>query len=105
MLEGAIERKVKDRFKSTGWFFRKVTYQGRRGSPDQWFFGPGARMCIIEFKATGKKPRTQQRLEHQRFLECGIKIYVVDSLESGYALHAALEKNRAARLEKMAEFI
>lgn len=92
MLEGAIVKKVKERFKSTGWFSRKVVYQARRGAPDDWFFGPGPTFCIIEFKRTGAKPKLQQRLEHERFRALGIEIHVVDSIESGYALHARLER-------------
>jgi hypothetical protein len=92
VLESYVVDKVKKRFESTGWLHRKVTYQGRRGAPDDWFFGTGARMIIIEFKKPLKKPKLQQTMEHDRFRERGFKVYVVDNVDSGYALHARLEE-------------
>lgn len=92
MLESYIVDKVKARFKSTGWISRKMMYQGRRGAPDDWFFGPGARLIIIEFKQHLKKPNIQQRKEHERLIERGFRVFVVDSVEAGYKLHADLER-------------
>lgn len=92
VLEGYVVDKVKARFESTGWLHRKVVYQGRRGAPDDWFFGPGARLVIIEFKKPRKKPKIHQAREHNRFRALGFKVYVVDNVEAGYALHARLEE-------------
>ena len=91
-LESHIVDKVKKRFASTGWISRKMTYQNRRGAPDDWFFGYGARLIIIEFKQLGKKPKLQQSKEHERLIERGFRVFVVDSIEAGYELHARLER-------------
>lgn len=92
MLEGYIVKKVIARFESTGWLHRKVVYQGRRGAADDWFFGHGGRLVIIEFKRPKKEATLQQSREHDRFRERGFKVYVVNNLESGFALHARLEE-------------
>lgn len=99
MLEGYVVEKVKKRFASTGWISRKMVYQNRRGAPDEWFFGFGARLVIIEFKKPGEKPTKQQHREHKRLRERGFPVYVVDCLEVGFALHARLEREyRASEL-------
>lgn len=95
VLEGYIVDKVKKRFASTGWIHRKMVYQNRRGAPDDWFFGHGARLVIIEFKKPKKSATIQQKREHDRLIERGFKVYVVNSLEQGYALHARLEETWA----------
>lgn len=92
VLEGFVVDKVKKAFESTGWLHRKVVYQGRRGAADDWFFGHNARLIIIEFKKPLKKPNVQQAREHARFRERGFKIYVVDNVDDGLALHARLEE-------------
>lgn len=95
MLEGEVVDKVTKRFESTGWISRKMVYHNRRGSPDKWFFGFGARLIIIEFKRPGKEARIQQRREHARLIERGFKVYVISTIEDGYKLHARLEEMAA----------
>lgn len=91
MLERRIVDKVKKYAAARGWISRKMTYQNRRGAPDDWFFGYGARLIIIEFKQKGKKATKQQSLEHQRLIERGFRVFVVDSVEAGMALFRRLE--------------
>lgn len=92
MLEGYIVKKIIKKFESTGWLHRKVVYQGRRGAADDWFFGYGRRIIIIEFKRPKKDATLQQGREHDRFRERGFPIYVINNLEDGLALHARLEE-------------
>jgi hypothetical protein len=92
MLEGYIVEKIVARFESTGWLHRKVVYQGRRGAGDDWFFGHGERLVIIEFKKPKKDATLQQKREHERFRQRGFKVYVVNNLEDGFKLHARLEE-------------
>ena len=95
MLEGNVVDKVTKRFESTGWIGRKMVYQNRRGSADKWFIGYGARLVIIEFKRPKKGATLQQSREHARLIERGFKVYVVDTIEKGYRLHARLEEIEA----------
>ena len=54
MKEAKIEAYLRRRVKELGGFHRKVTYQGRKGAPDDWCFFPGGRLLIVECKRPGK---------------------------------------------------
>lgn len=92
MLEANVVDKVRKRFHSTGWISRKMKYENRRGAPDIWFFGPGARLIIIEFKRPRKDATIQQKREHERLRALGFLVFTVSTIEQGYALHARLER-------------
>ena len=49
--ENKVEAYLQSEVKRLGGFTRKVVYQGRAGSPDQWAFFPGGRLLIVECKA------------------------------------------------------
>lgn len=53
MKESAVEAHLRKRVKELGGFHRKVVYQGRKGSPDDWCFFPGGRLLIVECKRPG----------------------------------------------------
>lgn len=53
--ESSIENYLRKRVKALGGTHRKVTYQGRKGSLDDWCFFPGGRLLIIECKRPSKK--------------------------------------------------
>lgn len=79
--ESPIERYVQRRAKDFGGFARKVVYQGRSGSADQWCFMPNGLLLQIECKAPGEKPSAMQ-LEEQRLMNAyQFNSYVADSKE------------------------
>lgn len=53
--ESSVESYLRDRVKELGGEHRKVVYQGRKGSLDDWCFFPGGRLLIIECKRPSKK--------------------------------------------------
>jgi len=54
-----------------GWLVRKMTYIGRRGCPDRFFFGHG-QIVMIEFKRPYKDLDANQDREHQRLRAVGL---------------------------------
>ena len=54
MKEAGVEKYLRRRVKELGGFHRKVTYQGRKGAPDDWCFFPGGKLLIVECKRPGK---------------------------------------------------
>ncbi|HEY3815450.1 MAG TPA: hypothetical protein VGL66_19695 [Caulobacteraceae bacterium] len=85
MREQVIEDAVVTFAEGCGWLARKMSYTGRRGCPDHWFF-KGARQIIIEFKKPGEKPDGVQLREHTRLHEHGFKVCVIDNIEAGKRL-------------------
>lgn len=88
VLESYIERKVVAAAEAAGFMQRKVVYMNRAGSPDRWFFGPGARLIIIEFKKEGEKPEPHQEREIARLRNLGFEVHVIDNVADGKALFA-----------------
>ena len=54
----------------------------RRGVPDRLLFIPGGKVVLVEVKAPGEKPTTQQLYVHGLLREKGQDVRVVDSRES-----------------------
>lgn len=77
--ERTIEKHLRDQVKARGGMHRKVVYQGRKGSPDDWCFFPSGRLLIFECKATGEKPSPQQVAEMAKLKALGQKVFLVDS--------------------------
>ena len=82
-LELEVEKKVTDYAKRLGWIVRKVVFQGRRGAPDRWFFGPGGRLVIIEFKAPGGVISYHQSKIMKKLKELDFEVHVVDEIAAG----------------------
>lgn len=61
--ENIIEGYLRAKVKANGGEHRKVVYQGRKGSPDDWCFFPGGLLIIVECKRPGEKPTKQQAEE------------------------------------------
>lgn len=66
-LEWVIEEEFAEEIEDAGW----ITIKGdkiKRGFPDRFCFGPGARTVIIEFKRKGakKKRRGEKLQDHYR---------------------------------------
>jgi len=79
--ESEVVKTTKAAAEKAGFIHRKVVYQGRRGAPDDWFFGFNGRLIIIEHKRPGKKPDLHQEREIARLRERGFDVRLVDSLE------------------------
>jgi hypothetical protein len=86
LLEGYVVTQVKTFAKSRGFIHRKVVYAGRRGAPDDWFFGPNGTLIIIEFKKYGKAPTEQQFRELKRLTDLGFDAHYIDDIDAGKAL-------------------
>ena len=66
--------------KRAGFLHRKVVYQGRVGAPDDFYFGPGARLIIVEHKRPGKAPKLHQEREIKRLRALGFDVRVVSTV-------------------------
>lgn len=77
--ERTIEAHLRKRVAELGGMHRKVTYQGRTGSPDDWCFFPRGLLLIFECKATGELPRPDQEQEIKKLRKLGQEVFVVDS--------------------------
>lgn len=82
MKEAPIEKYLRDEVKKLGGEHRKVVYQGRTGSPDDWCFFPGGNLLIVECKRPGKKPTAQQMDEIEWLCKKGFNATWVDSFEA-----------------------
>lgn len=80
--ERLVENHLRKRVRAMGGEHRKVVYQGRRGSPDDWCFFPGGRLLIVECKTTGEKPSRHQAQEIAWLQSMGFDARVVDSVEA-----------------------
>lgn len=85
MAESAVELTVCHAAEQNGWLVRKIAYPGRRNATDRLFI-KGGRVVFVEFKAPGKEPRVGQLREHERFIEHGAELHVIDDIEAGLAL-------------------
>lgn len=79
--ESAVVKATNAAAKKAGFLHRKVVYQGRRGAPDDWYFGHGGRLIIVEHKRPRKGPRIQQEREIDRLRERGFDVRVVNTVE------------------------
>ncbi|MFC2729541.1 MAG: VRR-NUC domain-containing protein [Centipeda sp. (in: firmicutes)] len=81
MRERDLERYTTMFIKSHGGLALKFISPGYAGVPDRLVLLPGGKMCFMELKAPGRKPRPLQvrRIEQLRAL--GFKVYVVDGKE------------------------
>jgi hypothetical protein len=81
MKEREIEKYLVRRVKALGGEVRKVGWIGRNGAPDRVVMLPD--LCVwIELKATGKVAEPHQAREHDRMRKFGLRVEVIDSLES-----------------------
>lgn len=81
MRERDLERYTTMFIKSHGGLALKFISPGYAGVPDRLVLMPGGKMCFMELKAPGRKPRPLQvrRIEQLRAL--GFKVYVVNGKE------------------------
>lgn len=82
---GRAEAKVENHFveccKAAGGVVRKVTYQGRKGSPDRWAFFPRQRLLIVELKRFKEEPEEIQYVEMELLRGLGFWVAWTDTKE------------------------
>lgn len=78
--ESEIEQYAVKKVKARGGQIRKVKWIGRRGAPDRRIMLPW-RCCWVEFKAPGEELEDHQAREHERMIELGEDVIVIDSFE------------------------
>ena len=82
MKEANVEAYLRKRVKELGGRHRKVTYQGRKGAPDDWCFFPGGRLLIVECKRPGKNHLDPLQVVEVEFLRSmGFRATWVNTLE------------------------
>lgn len=100
-LEWVVEKEFCLEMEDAGW----ITLKGdkvRRGFPDQFLFGPGARTVIVEFKAQfAKKKRRGEKLQdfyRQQLKDLGFEVYKIRGKEEANELRdRLLAEGTAAR--------
>lgn len=74
-----------------GWKHRFMSYRGRRGCLDSYFFGFGT-IVIMEFKKKGKSLDPLQVREHAMLREAGLRPWVVWDTQTGIDILKAAMK-------------
>ena len=78
MLEKAIELKFVKAVKARGGIALKLVCPGFAGMPDRIVLMPGGRVCFVELKSTGKRPRPLQLARHRILRLMGFRVFVID---------------------------
>jgi hypothetical protein len=78
-LERDIEAYFVRRVKGIGGEAYKFTSPSRRNVPDRLVLYPGGFVEFVELKSPGKKATAGQLREHQRLLDMGFPVFVLDS--------------------------
>ena len=98
-LEWVVEDDFVKEIEDAGW----ITIKGdkiKRGFPDRFCFGPGARTVIVEFKRKGakKKRRGEKLQDHYRrlFAALGFETYKIIGQEAADELRNRLCTTRTA---------
>lgn len=80
MLEKKIEAALVSKVKSLNGLAEKFASANKRSVPDRLITLPGGRIIFVEVKASGKKPTLKQTLDHQKRLELGCDVRVINSM-------------------------
>jgi hypothetical protein len=91
MLEKQIESKVCKYARDRGMLVYKFTSPQRRAVPDRMFISKMGEIFFIEFKRTGAEPTLAQQAEHKRMRDHFATVFLIDSVESGYAAIRSME--------------
>ena len=78
--ESTVEDTVIAWAENNGWVVRLMSYRGRRGCADTFFFGYGL-IRPIEFKKKGGPLSANQVREHDRLAEVGVIIPTFDNAD------------------------
>lgn len=78
MTEKQLEQRLVKAARTTGGLALKFTSPGFDGMPDRILLMPGGRVCFVEVKAPGRKPRPLQLARHRLLRRLGFRVYVLD---------------------------
>lgn len=90
MRENKIEKHLRIQVKRAGGQCVKIAKV--KNFPDRVVLMPGAAMCFVETKATGKKPTTGQARCHAKLWKLGFPVAIVDSKELAESFVQAFSK-------------
>lgn len=80
-----IERPASEYAERRGWYEIKIMQASKRGFPDRFYARKG-RIVLVEYKAPGEGPTTQQAKRHRELRAHGVEVFVIDNLDDAYAL-------------------
>lgn len=79
MLEREVEQALVRQVQKAGGIAPKLTSPANAGMPDRLIILPQGKVCFIEVKAPGKKPRPLQQRQIQRLTNLGCMVRVLDN--------------------------
>ena len=80
--EKAIESYLMKKVEQAGGIALKYTNPYQAGFPDRLVLMPEGKMCWVEVKSKGKKPRMLQIQRHEQLIRLGYKVFVADSKDT-----------------------
>ena len=78
MLERTIEQTLVREVRKHGGIAPKYTSPGTAGMPDRLVILPGGKVCFVELKAPGQKPRPIQVRQMARLTDLGCMVRTID---------------------------
>lgn len=81
MTERILEQKLVSAVKAAGGICIKLSCPQYAGMPDRLCIFPGGRVCFVEVKRPGMKPRPLQLVRHGMLRCLGFKVFVLDDVE------------------------
>ena len=79
MLEKTIEKQLVNEVRNHGGIAPKLTSPSTAGMPDRIIILPEGKICFVETKAPGKKPRPIQQHQMARLTELGCMVRTLDN--------------------------
>lgn len=78
MLERDVEKTLVRAVKNAGGIAPKFTSPGTAGMPDRIIILPEGKVCFVELKAPGQKPRPIQKRQMDRLTQLGCMVRTID---------------------------
>ena len=78
MLEREVEQALIHQVRKHGGIAPKLTSPNNAGMPDRLIILPPGKVCFVELKAPGKKPRPLQVRQMERLTQLGCMVRVID---------------------------
>lgn len=79
--EKVIERMLVEQIKANGGMCIKLLSDQMIGLPDRLCLMPNRKICFVELKSTGRKPRRIQTFIHNKLRALGFRVEVIDTVE------------------------
>lgn len=78
MREKDVEQALRQQVKKKGGLCLKFISPGWSGAPDRLCLFPGGKMCFVEVKRPGERPRPLQAARHMVLKRLGFDVVVLD---------------------------